>query len=87
MSKLLVLTTALVALGSVAAHADPERFERGHDRYAERNHYVCQEKAERLHRFEHRAASDGIITPRERHVIHELRENLRDTCGGYRWRG
>ncbi len=85
--KRLALTAALLTLGAVSAHADPERWERGRYPYAERHHYVCQEKAERLHRFEHRAASDGIITERERHIIHELRENLRETCGGYRWRG
>lgn len=83
--KLLALTAALVTLGAVSASAEP--WERGRHPYEARHHDVCQAKAEQLHRFEHRAASDGIITPRERHIIGELREDLRNRCGGFRWRG
>jgi hypothetical protein len=83
--KLLALTATLVTLGAISASADP--YERGRHPYQERHHNVCQEKAERLHRFEHRAASDGVITERERHIVRELRHDLRETCGGFRWRG
>ena len=83
--KLLALTAALVTLGTVTASAEP--WERSRFPYEARHHAVCQEKAERLHRFEHRSAADGIITPREHHIISELREDLRARCGGFRWRG
>jgi hypothetical protein len=83
--KLLALTAALVTLGAVTASADP--YERGRFPYQERNHSMCQDKAQRLHRFENRAASDGRLDWRERRMIERLRYDLRSTCGGFRWRG
>jgi hypothetical protein len=85
--KLLALTSALITIGAVSAHADPERWEHGRFPYEARHHHVCQEKAERLHHFERRASADGRIDHREREIIERLRHDLRETCGGYRWRG
>jgi hypothetical protein len=83
--KLLAVTAALVTLGSVAASADP--YERGRFPYQARHHDVCQDKAQRLHRFENRASADGRIDRREARIADELRRDLRRTCGGFRWRG
>ena len=91
--KLLALTAAIVTLGSVTASAEPwdrdrhERVEHGRYLNQERRHDVCQEKAERLHQFQHRASSDGRLDFRERRIIERLRHDLHETCGGNRWHG
>jgi hypothetical protein len=68
--------------------APPERrgWTRDEHPYQARHHRECQEKSHRLHSFERHAADDGYISGRERRIIRELRRDLDDTCGGFRWR-
>ena len=86
--KSLVLAASILAVSATASFAQgyapwgPGRFP-----YAERHHNICQEKAQRLHMFERRAASDGRIDRREQRIIAELRYDLNRTCGGFRHRG
>ena len=82
--KAFVIAASLLAMGASTAGA--EEWSREHHPYAREHHGVCREKAERLHRFEHRARADGRITGEERHTIEALKHDLDRTCGGYRWR-
>jgi hypothetical protein len=55
--------------------------------YEERYHDSCQRKAWRLRWFERRAAADGYFSSSERDELRDLRRDVRNTCGDYRWRG
>lgn len=93
--KAVLAAVGLIAVTATSASAQfwggpsyaPVPWSRGSHPYAERHHRTCQEKAWRLHGFERRAASDGVITPRERAIMRELRWDLDRTCGRFRWRG
>jgi hypothetical protein len=77
----LLAASGFAALGATAASAEPWSAELP---YAKRNHSVCQRKAEQLHDFERRAASDGRISPRERRTMNVLQADLDRTCGRFR---
>ena len=82
MKSLLALTAALVSLGAVTAQAGPyDRWERDRFPYEARHHAVCQAKAHRLFELERRADDR-----RDFRVVEQLRHDLRETCGGFRWR-
>lgn len=65
----------------------PPVWSRGAFPYAERHHKTCHQKAWRLRWFERRSAADGVLTYREQAEIRALRRDLRQTCGGWSWRG
>ena len=77
---------ALAATSASAQYAHKPWSKEGHP-YAQRHHSVCQDKAIRLHRYENRASSDGVLTRSERQNIVALKRDLDRTCGRYRWRG
>ena len=87
--KALIIAAGLVVVGATSAAAQyaPQTWAKGSHPYAQRNHSVCQDKAIRLHKYEHRAASDGVLTRAERQTIVALKRDLDRTCGRYRWRG
>jgi hypothetical protein len=79
--KTLVLSTLIaLASGSAVAHADY----RGKWEHSQPYSW-CEEKARRLHGYEHRSARDGVITREERHTIRALQDDLARSCGGGRW--
>ncbi len=84
--KSVLAAVGLLAVTATTASAQfaPPPWARSSHPYAERHHRVCQEKAWRLHSYERRSASDGVITPRERSIMRELRWDLDRTCGRFR---
>ena len=87
--KSVIVAAGLLALAATTAAAQyaPQVWSKGSHPYAQRHHTVCQQKAVQLHRYEHRAASDGVLTRGERQNIVALKRDLDRTCGRYRWRG
>ncbi len=87
--KSVIIAAGMLALAATSAAAQyaPQVWAKGSHPYAQRHHSVCQDKAIRLHRYENRAASDGVLTRVERQNIVALKRDLDRTCGRYRWRG
>jgi hypothetical protein len=85
--KSLIIAVGLLAVGATTASAQYGGWNRDSHPYERRHHSVCQDKAERLHRYERRSARDGRIDRREQATIEALRRDLGRTCGGFRWRG
>jgi hypothetical protein len=83
--KKFVIAIGLLAVGATAASAQGWR--RDLFPYEQRHHSVCQDKAQRLHRHERRAAADGRLSRWELEDIAALRRDLDRTCGRFRWRG
>lgn len=89
MRKLLTagILAAITTLGASAAMAQQyQRWSRDVHPYERRHHSVCQQKAQRLHNYERRAARDGRITQQERRNMRQLERDLDRTCGRYRYR-
>jgi hypothetical protein len=85
--KAMIIAAGLIAVGAMTANAQGSSWSRDRYPYAQRYHAVCQEKAQRLYRFEHRSARDGVLTFEERRTISALQRDLDGTCGRFRWRG
>ena len=87
--KSVIIAAGMLALAATSASAQyaPQVWSKGAHPYAQRHHSVCQQKAIQLHRYENRAASDGVLTRSERQNIVALKRDLDRTCGRYRWRG
>lgn len=85
--KAMLIAAGLIAAGAGAASAQYGGYNKEVHPYAQRHHATCQEKAIRLHGYEHRAAADGKITHRERETIRALERDLDRTCGRYRHHG
>ena len=81
--KALIVAAGLLALGASSASAY-EGWNKDKYPYAQKYHSVCQDKAERLHKFEARSVRDGKITRDEARTIEALKRDLGRTCGGYR---
>ena len=85
--KTLIAAAGLLAIGATAASAQYAPWKKDLFPYEARHHSVCQMKAQRLHGYERRAASDGRLSGRERETIRVLQRDLDRTCGRFRWRG
>lgn len=85
--KTLIIAAGLIGLGATTASAQYRPWHRDHHPYAREHHHMCQDKADRLHRFERRAARDGRISRDERILMRDLERDLDRSCGRYRWRG
>lgn len=81
--KALIIAAGLIAIGASSASAY-EGWRKDDHPYAQKHHAVCQDKSERLHHYERRAARDGHISRDERHTIEALKRDLDYTCGGFR---
>jgi uncharacterized membrane protein YebE (DUF533 family) len=81
--KALIVAAGLLALGASSASAY-EGWNKERHPYAQKHHTVCQDKAERLHRYEARSARDGRLSRDELRTIDALKRDLRRTCGGFR---
>lgn len=84
--KSVLIAVGLLVVGVTGASAQYGGWQRGVHPYEARHHSVCQDKAQRLHSYERRAASDGRLSWRERRIVDSLRSDLRRTCGGWRHR-
>ncbi len=87
--KSLLLAAGLLVVGVTTASAQyaAPPWSRGAYPYEQRYHTSCQEKAFRVHQFERRAGSDGVLTWRERATLRKLRWDLDRSCGRFRHRG
>ena len=87
--RALIIAAGLLAVtaNSASAQFAPRPWSRAEHPYEQRYHSVCQEKANRLHDYERRAARDGRIDRHERQTIQALQYDLDRTCGRYRWHG
>ena len=85
--KALIVAAGLIAVCATSAAAQYNPWVRGQYPYAQRYHNVCQDKAQRLHAYERRAAADRFLTFQERRTIRTLQRDLDRTCGRFRWRG
>ncbi len=87
--KSVFVAAAVIVLSATGAAAQysPQPWTKGSHPYGQQHHASCQQKAIQLHRYENRAASDGVLTRSERQNIVALKRDLDRTCGRYRWRG
>lgn len=81
--KALIIAAGLLAIGASSASAY-DGWHKDRHPYAKQHHSVCQDKAERLHKFEARSARDGRLSRSELRTIEDLKRDLGRTCGGFR---
>lgn len=81
--KALIIAVGLIAIGATSASAY-EGWNKDRHPYAQRHHSACQDKSERLHRYEARSARDGRLSRDELRTIEALKRDLGRTCGGWR---
>ncbi len=86
-TALIIAAGVVAATAATAIPASAERWHKDRFPYAERHHAMCQDKAQRLWRFERRATSDGHLSHREREMMRALQRDLDASCGRFRWRG